>query len=148
MNTQPIMCGEPTVFRFVWAGLYLFLAGLLAGLCVFVVSHWRPLPVAIRALTLLAIAAGVAAIVVCIRCWVGKDGFLLDHPISCKTSAEGVEITGLFSRIRLTKNEMRDVRQFGSWTVVESTIAGKTRQLWFAPWFRNREALIRSIKGG
>ncbi len=148
MNNAWTEGGEPAVFKLIWGCLYLLLLALLVGFLLFVLVNWKSLPVAILVVAVVPIIAFVAALCVCARCYLGKDAFLFDHPVSCHTSEKGFLIAGLFSKTYLTPNMVRDVHQFGGWIVVKASMGERTRHLWFAPWFRNREQVVKSIRGG
>jgi hypothetical protein len=146
MSNEITKGGEPKVFWIFWGSMHvLFLLGTFGSVAV-VAAHWESLPLSVYLASTFPIVMGITYVTVVIRCLLGKDAFVLgDHPISCHLSDKGWQIVGIVSKCYLNADMLGNAHYLAGWLVVDATIAGRTRKLWFAPWFRNREQILRII---
>jgi hypothetical protein len=145
MNNAKSELGEPIFFWFIWGSVYILLLLMFLGYLGVIIRNWKSVPVVIRLISVLPISISVVAIRACVRCFLDKDAFVFDHPISCQTSDKGLKIAGIFSKIFLHPNMVSNIYRVSGWTVIEVNIRGRKRLLWFAPWFRNLEQILNLI---
>ena len=137
--------GEPSYCKYTWSILYLFLIALPNAALLFLSIHWTTVPTVFKVFGSLVILQFFVTIFFGIRCYLDKDAFLYDHPLMCYRSESCIQLIGLYSNAIVTTGSAQSVRRLFSWIIVTVVIKGRKRFLWLAPWFQNREEVVRLL---
>ena len=143
MSDGGLSGSEPSYFRLGWWLLYAGFAVIFVVTVAFVFKKWPELPTSVRAAMFIPIASFGFLGLGILRCMVGVDAFLFDHPVSCRGVDSVLEVRGLFSEATVRPSDVVRQRRFFGWVFVDAKIFGRTRRLWFAPWFENRSEVLK-----
>ncbi len=99
---------------------------------------------------LMFLFVGWAAYVVyfTIKCWLRKDCFCFDYPLTAQISNGECLFKSVVSKGTITPGMVLKIKHFpfssasNNWTKIVVNIGGKRKSLLLSPWFRNKDKVI------
>ena len=134
--------GEPRFMHGVWLVVYTLFFCISVAFGIFAVVKWAEFPFSIRVISLFLCCFLISEWAILMRCKVGADCFLLDHPLSVYVSGQRYIFKGMFSQCEISLADVKEVGYRWSWAIVRVYSHGKIRSLWLAPWFHNRNQVL------